>query len=228
MIMDKELFSALDEYMRSCMGDAAHDVEHVYRVLYYALDIARHERDVDIDVLICACMLHDVGRREQTADPSVCHAEVGGDKAYKFLTARGLPESFAEHVRACIRSHRFRKNGSSSSIEAKILFDADKLDVTGAVGIARTLVYRGEVDEPLYTLDEDGLPSDGASDIEPSFFGEYKFKLEKLYDKFYTERGRELALQRRSAAVMFYESLYAEVRGAYSTGKELLQELLGE
>ncbi|MCM1367551.1 MAG: HD domain-containing protein [Roseburia sp.] len=224
--MDRELFSALDGYMRSCMGDSAHDVEHVYRVLYYALDIAEHEQGVDLDVLICACMLHDIGRKEQFDDPSLCHAEVGGDKAYAFLTARGFPESFAESVRACIRSHRFRKDRAPAGTEAKILFDADKLDVTGAVGIARTLVYRGDVNEPLYTLDEQGMPSNGVGDTRPSFFSEYHYKLEKLYDKFYTERGKELAALRRPCAAAFYDSLYAEVSSAYSTGKALLKKAI--
>jgi len=40
----------------------------------------------------------------------------------------GFSEDFAAHVRACIRTHRFRRNDPPASIEAKILFDADKLD----------------------------------------------------------------------------------------------------
>lgn len=212
--------------MRSCMKDSAHDKEHVYRVLYNALDIAESEQNVDYDVLICACLLHDVGRAEQYADPSLCHAEVGGDKAYSFLIGRGFSAEFAERVRSCIRSHRFRKNNQPESVEAKILFDADKLDVTGAIGIARTLVYKGNTNEPLYMLNADGLPSDGIIDTRSSFFHEYHYKLENLYDKFFTVRGKKLALERRAAAVAFYNSIYAEVNESYSTGKELLGKIL--
>ncbi|MBR2145622.1 MAG: HD domain-containing protein [Akkermansia sp.] len=46
------------------MTDSAHDREHVYRVLYAALNLARGEENVNYDVLIAACLLHDVGRRE--------------------------------------------------------------------------------------------------------------------------------------------------------------------
>ena len=121
------------------------------------------------------------------------------------------PFSQSESVKNCIRTHRFRKNDPPQSLEAKILFDADKLDVVGAIGVARTLVYKGTVSDPLYTRKQDGTISDGTDDQVSSFFREYKFKLEKLYDRFYTERGRKLALERRDAARSFYEDLYKEL-----------------
>ena len=61
--MDKKTYEQIEAYMKSCMQDSAHDVEHIYRVLYTALDIAEYEKGVDHDVLICACLLHDIGRR---------------------------------------------------------------------------------------------------------------------------------------------------------------------
>ena len=212
--------------MLSCMRDAAHDKEHIYRVLYNALQIAQAESDVDYDVLITACLLHDIGRDEQFKNPKLDHAEVGGDKAYKFLTDNGFSAEFAEHVKSCIVTHRFRKSRPPESVEAKILFDADKLDVTGAMGVARTLMYKSGVGEPLYSIGEDGMPSNGEGDEQPSFFQEYNFKLKNLYDKFYTKRGRLLAAERKSAAKEFYGSLYAEVESAYKNGKRLLSKFM--
>ena len=209
--------------MLSCMDDSAHDAQHVYRVLYNALEIAKAEPEVDYDILIAACLLHDIGRKDQVANPSLCHAEVGSEKAYRFLLELGLPEDFASHVRHCILTHRFRKNLLPQTIEAKILFDADKLDVTGAVGIARTLLYRGTVLEPLYRLLPDGTISDGTHDIGHSFFREYKFKLEKLHDRFLTEKGAELAKERQAIAKAYYESLYLEVSEGYTAGRTALQ-----
>ena len=224
--MTKEQYGRIESYMRSCMDDAAHDVEHIYRVLYGALDIARFERGVDYDILIAACLLHDIGRREQFEDSSRDHAIVGGDKAYAFLIGEGFGEEFAALVKACIVTHRFRKSNPPKSVEAKVLFDADKLDVTGAMGVARTLVYKGTVNDPLYTIGCDGLPSDGVGDARPSFMQEYKFKLEKLNDRFYTERGRAVAEERRQAAVDFYESLLGEVRSTYSVGRDILGDII--
>lgn len=226
--MKNETYALLEGYMQQCMGDSAHDREHVYRVLHTALQLADGEQNVDPDVLIAACLLHDIGRQEQFADPSLCHASVGGEKAYCFLREKGFPEAFALHVKDCIVSHRFRKNNPPRSIEAKILFDADKLDVTGAIGIARTLLYQGQVTRPLYTRNPDGSIDDGTGDCGDSFFREYKFKLEAIYDRFYTSKGRELAQKRRQAAMSFYENLLAEVRHNDEFGAEALQRLLEE
>ena len=223
--MDKATYQLLENWMHSCMTDSAHDREHVYRVLYTALDLAAQEKTVDMDVLITACLLHDVGRQEQFENPALCHARVGGEKAYRFLLDNGFEEAFARQVKACIVSHRFRKGNPPESIEAKILFDADKLDVTGAIGIARTLLYSGENGRPLYSPAADGRISGGEGDSEDSFFREYKFKLEKIYDRFYTTRGREEALKRKEAAVSYYENLLREVRSSYA-GRLRMEELL--
>lgn len=225
-MMNKETYSLLENYMLSCMEDSAHDKEHVYRVLYQALEIARTENNVDYDVLIAACLLHDIGRKEQFENPSLCHAMVGSDKAYHFLIENGFEVSYAEQVKHCIHTHRFRKNAPPQSLEAKILFDADKLDATGAMGIARTLIYKGIVSDPLYSVSPDGTVLNGENDTEPSFFQEYKYKLEKLYSQFYTARATEIAQKRQRAAVDFYNSLYQEIKTSYHNGKSELDRLI--
>lgn len=226
--MDSAVFSRIEAYMCSCMSDSAHDKEHVYRVLGNALVIADGEREIDHDILVCACLLHDIARADQLKDPSLCHARVGADKAYMWLKSQGWGEEFASAVADCIRTHRFRKNAPPQSLEAKILFDADKLDVVGAIGIARTLAYQGTVGAALYSRTPDGDISDGREDAQPSFFREYHYKLEKLYDRFFTERGAELARQRQAAAVRFYEDLYREILHFDREGKAQLEKILEE
>ena len=222
--MNRQTFTMLERYMHTCMQDSAHDREHVYRVLNNALTIARDEQDVDWDVLITAALLHDISRPEQIADSAVDHASHGADKAYAFLMDKGFTPQFCAHVRSCIRTHRFRKTEPPSTLEAKILFDADKLDVAGAIGIARTLEYNGETGRPIYTRDESGAISDGTGDQMDSFFREYKFKLEGIYEHFLTRRGAELALQRQQTARDFYAALLAEVRD--ESGHDVLQDIL--
>ena len=224
--MDKVAFSKIEAYMCSCMADSAHDKEHIYRVLSNALLIARDETDVDYDVLITACLLHDIGRQDQLRDSGLCHAQVGAQKAFVYLLEQGYSAEFASKVRDGILTHRFRKNCPPESLEARILFDADKLDVVGAIGIARTLAYQGTVGAMLYSRTADGNISDGNGDTEPSFFQEYHYKLEKLYDRFLTKRGAELARQRKGAAVRFYEDLYREISCFDADGKTYLKELL--
>ena len=106
--MTEENYLLWENYMLSCMEDSAHDREHIYRVLYTALEIARTEQDVNYDVLVCACLLHDIGRKEQFENPSVCHAMAGADKAYAFLVENHFTKEFAERVSRCIRVHRCR------------------------------------------------------------------------------------------------------------------------
>ena len=222
--MDKQRWAKLEEYMLLRMQDSAHDRQHVYRVLNNAIEIAKGEDHVNMDVLMVAALLHDIGRADEKADPKADHAVTGGDRAYQVLIDAGYDHAFAEHVRQCIRTHRFRRNDPPATIEAKILFDADKLDVCGAIGIARTLMYSGAHDRPIYTTKEDGSISDGKGDAEDSFFREYRFKLEGMYDRFLTRRGAELARERQRAAVDFYDALLAEVRTG--EGKKAVENLL--
>ena len=210
--MKRQLYELLESYMHSCMDGSAHDTQHVYRVLYSALKIAAGEQDV--------------GRPDQLADPKVCHAQVGADKACVFLTGLGLADTFIQQVCHCIRTHRFSNRCTPQTIEAKILFDADKLDVTGLIGIARTLQYQGQHDEPLYTLGSDGMPGDGTGETKPSFFQEYKRKLEPLYDTFYTATGAAMAQEHKKAAQNFYHTLYRQVSQGFGEGMQALDTLL--
>lgn len=218
-------YDRIETYMLECMRDSAHDREHIYRVLYMALDIAESEPSADFEILTAACLLHDIGRPEQFANPKLCHAEVGSKKAYDFLIGIGWTEERAAHVRDCVYTHRFRSGNPPQSIEAKILFDADKIDVSGAVGMARSLMYRGIVGEPLYSLNADGTVSDGSDTNEPSFFREYHFKLKNVYGKFFTKRGKEIALGRQRAAEEFYNALLSEVKDLEERGRELLRRI---
>lgn len=224
--MEKTKYHLIEKYMLECMSDSAHDKEHIYRVLFVALDIADSEKNVNYDILICSCILHDIGREEQFKKPKLCHAVVGAEKAYSFLINNNFSIDFAKQVALCIKSHRYRANNQPESIEAKILFDADKIDVTGTLGIARTILYTAQVNEPLYSIDENGDVLDGSKDKEPSFFQEYKYKLENLYSKFYTNRGSEIANERMNSAINFYESMIKEVTSSYNIGKTKLTKIL--
>ncbi len=225
--MTKDTYTLIENYMKECMQlDCAHDAEHIYRVLYTALVIAETEDNVDYDVLITACLLHDIGREDQFKDPKLCHALVGSQKAFDFLKAHGFDNDFCEKVKRCIYTHRFRQNDPPDSIEAKILFDADKIDVSGAIGIARTLIYGGTIGRQLYSASAIEAVSDNNDNQEPSFFSEYKRKLEKVYSCFFTAKGAEIAKEKQSIAVAYYNALKNEVTMPYIKGKGYLQSKL--
>ena len=152
--MDRKTFHVLENYMLDMMKDSAHDSLHVYRVLCQALRIARGYNEVNQDILIASCLLHDIGRMKEFQNPKLCHAIEGGKMAYMFMKELGWNEEDCTHIQDCITTHSFRTDNQPKTLEAKILFDADKLDVSGALGIARSLIYKGQVGEPLYAVDE--------------------------------------------------------------------------
>ena len=208
--MESTLLEPIAAYMRACMRDSAHDVAHVRRVVCTALDIADTEPGADRTVVQAAALLHDIGRGAQFRDPAVCHAEAGAAMALPFLRTCGASEPDATRICDCIRTHRFRSDRPLVSLEARILFDADKLDAVGTIGLARSLLHKGKMGEPLIDADEDGR----ALSVPPAgsrcFFHEYAYKLKRLYDRFYTARGRELVALRRPAAEAFMRALAEE------------------
>ena len=217
----KLIFQAEKFMLEYIEEDVAHDRFHIYRVLNLAIDIAQHEEHVDFFILIMACLLHDIGRKEQDKNPEICHAEAGAKIAYHFLIKEGLIEKDALAIKSAIESHRYRSRHAPHSIEAKILFDADTIDVTGAMGIARSLQYEGKHAIPIYNVNSEGNIITGPEQND-SVFKEYKYKLEKLYERLYTERGKELAFQRKQIAQNFYEALLKEVNNSHSTLEKIL------
>jgi uncharacterized protein len=224
--LTKQTFAVLEAFMLTNMTDPAHDSLHIYRVLNTALDIASHEQGVNMETLLAACLLHDIGRERQFANPALCHAKEGAQMAYVWLTEQGWPEDKAAPIRDCISTHRFRGDNLPASLEAKILFDADKLDATGAMAIARTITYKALVGGTLYNLDDEGKVITEGTNHNNSFFEEYNYKLRKVYDRFYTARGRELAAERRIAGEAYYEAMLREVRQGHENGKALLEAAL--
>jgi len=210
--MDREIYNKIETFMLDMMNDFAHDSLHIYRVLHHALDISITHGEINRDVLIASCLLHDIGRNLQFQNPQLCHAVEGGKMAYAYMKKLGWSENLSAHVQSCITTHRFRIGNVPETIEAKILFDSDKLDVSGAIGIARSLIYRGQVGEPLYTVNDKRQIHDGANLADPeSFFKEYHFKLTKVYDQFYTKEAAITAEKRKKIAVSFFAELQREV-----------------
>ncbi len=209
--MTREVFASIRDYMLHMADNAAHDYLHVYRVLYQAMKIAENY-EVDRDVLIAACLLHDIGRKAQLEDKRLCHAVEGGKLAYAFMQALGWEEERCRHIRDCVTTHRFRSDNPPKTLEAKILFDADKLDVTGALGIARSLAYEGQMGEPLYRVEENfQIDRDFSKEAPPSFLKEYNFKLIKLYDRFYTPEAARIAQKRKALMEAYYAELLEEI-----------------
>ena len=224
MNVNKEEYDKIEGYMKKCCGESIHDEEHIYRVLYNALEIADSEENVDINILITACLLHDIARIDELKDKTIDHAVYGSEKAYNWLISNGFDESFSKKTAQCIKTHRYRGNNIPESIEAKILFDADKIDAAGFIGIARTLMYKGVIGEPLY-VKQNGKILDG-TDGNKSFFNEYTYKLSNVYNKLFTDRAKQMTIKMKRDARYFYETLYNDLNNSNIYGQEKIKNLL--
>ncbi|WP_105616435.1 HD domain-containing protein [Vallitalea okinawensis] len=222
--MDRGKYQVIEDYMLSSMdnNDTAHGYQHVYRVLYNALEISK-DYELDDEVLIVSSLLHDIGRDAQTKNSYIDHAEEGAEKAYLYLISNGWSKGKANHIKDCISTH---SNRNACSIEAKIIFDADKLDVIGAIGVARIIAYNGIVSQPLYSVSNNGMVLPGEKNEKDSFFKEYNNNFKKIYDRFYTKKAKEMAKNKKKTSEDYYNKLFEEVYNIHKNGIENLNIVL--
>jgi uncharacterized protein len=151
MIMEAK-YQKIEKTVVRGLSCSAHAMEHVMRVYNLCLHLAKHELNVDLDVLKTAALLHDIARVKEFNDKtgSIDHSALGAEMDEKILRILGYSEKIA-HVKHCIAAHRFRDKVKPQTKEAKILFDADKLDVLGAIGVARSFMIAGQYCQKIYS-----------------------------------------------------------------------------
>jgi len=197
-------------YLDTARG--SHDWEHTLRVCRLCKRLGPVE-GADLDVLLIAAYLHDIGRGHQdSSNGAVCHAEKGARMAEPILQALPLSESQKQNILHCIKSHRFRGNHAPSTPEAKVLFDADKLDAIGAVGVARAYLFAGEVGARLHNPDADIQNTKPYSEDDTGF-REFRVKLCKIKDRVLTRAGRKLARERHDFMEFFFKRFIEEYEG---------------
>jgi uncharacterized protein len=222
----EEIKAKLLRIVEAELACSAHDLEHVKRVCHLCGKLARSCPGLDMEVLETAALLHDIARVKEDHDPSGAtdHAKLGAEMAASILAGIGFPGIKIEAVAHCIRSHRYRSDSPPQSGEAKVLFDADKLDVLGAVGLARSYMLAGEYREKLYApvaLEEyirenltGGVPGGRVKDITKHAANlEYELKFKMLPARLHTPEARALAEERLEYMNAFFQRLQREIRG---------------
>lgn len=212
--------------VRKELSCSAHNLDHSLRVFRLCKLIAKNYPEVDLEVLELAALLHDIGSVIECADASgkTDHALEGSKMALPILSEQGLSKEKIKHIQDCILSHRFKTANKPKTIEAKILFDADKVDSVGAIGIARTFAWAGKNGANLY---KKANLKEYATDnlVGGSFEGrikdktkhspqiEYETKLKGLGNKLYTKRAKEIFDERIKYFESFMERLEKEISG---------------
>jgi uncharacterized protein len=190
----------------------SHDWEHTLRVFHLCRRIGDVEK-ADMDVLLVAACLHDIGRCYQDAtNGKICHAEKGAELAEPLIRPLLLSERRKQNILHCIRSHRFRGNNAPKTIEAQVLFDADKLDAIGAVGVGRAFLFAGEVGARLHNSHAN-IDDTRPYSREDTGYREYRVKLSKIKDRILTAEGKRLAADRDAFMVSFFDRFLSEYEG---------------
>jgi uncharacterized protein len=190
----------------------SHDWEHTLRVFRLCERIGPQE-GADMLVLKAAAFLHDIGRAAQDkANGSICHATRGARMTRKIIAPLPLSATRKHNIEHCVRAHRYRSDQPPSTIEAKVLFDADKIDAIGAVGVARAYLFAGELGACLHNPH---IPIEQSEPYSKNDTGyrEYIVKLSKVKARVLTAEGRRLAEKRHEFMVSFFERFLHEYHG---------------
>jgi uncharacterized protein len=199
-------------------ADSAHGFDHVLRVLALAGRIGEVE-GADAVVLRTAALLHDIGRAEEM-ESGRSHAEAGAERARLILS--DWPPAAADAVVHAIAAHRFRDDVVPETLEARVLFDADKLDSIGAIGVARAYAVAGLRGQPLWGEVQPGYAQaehphelsgrqGQASGHTPAH--EFTVKLSRIKDILFTDTAKKIAEDRDRFMGDFFARLEREVRG---------------
>lgn len=191
--------------------DPAHDFQHILRVYRNAEAIGREE-GADMKVLLAAALLHDLvvypkgsAKRSKSADDSA-------DLAEKVLQERGWPRDKIDEVSYCIRTHSYSKSIVPSTLEGKILQDADRLDALGAIGIARTFSVGGTENRSFYDPADPFCQSQGRQPDDRRWtLDHFQAKLLKLHRTLHTPAARRMARERTKFMELFTEQLRKEI-----------------
>jgi len=204
--------------------DWAHGRSHIERVLRMAKEIGKRE-GANLEIIELAAILHDVFENKEA------HSNIGGfrheiegsKEARKILTGLGASSGTIDAVCHCIESHRKRSGRiEPQTIEAKCLFDADKLDCIGAIGIIRSTFVSFDHQQEFYIEEKDleaykhrNLRRDGTiiDYAQHSSNLEYELSLKDVEKRMYTETGKKIANGRSAFMDEFYSRLGKELKG---------------
>ncbi|MDI6778355.1 MAG: HD domain-containing protein [Patescibacteria group bacterium] len=222
--MNKKI-EKIKEIVRNKLFDCpAHNFDHVIRVYTLAVKLAKGKK-VDINVIKIAALLHDIGGMKEMNDPSgkTDHAIESAKMSKPILKKLGYSDKKIKHITDCIIQHRYRTENMPETLEAKILFDADKLETVGAIGIARAMTWVGrnnasifkKVDIDKYAKENLGGCIKGRikdkTKHSPQIQWETKDK--NILTFLYTDKAKKMAKERMKFSIDFFKRLEREIKG---------------
>ena len=120
-------------------GELHHGWPHLNRVRNYAVHIAKKE-GADAFVVALAALMHDIAKIKYGSTVKN-HAKKSALMAGLILEKIGLEKEIIEKVCNCIKTHSRNEAPYPKTLEQKCLYDADGLELVGAVGVMRSALY---------------------------------------------------------------------------------------
>lgn len=204
---------------REGSGDAAHDYDHIERVMALADTIQAREGG-DLPTIWAAVAFHDIGQ-ERERRYGGDHAQIGAQLAAELLTNTQFPQRAIPAVQQAIYDHRLTGGRIPQLIEGRILYDADKIDSLGAIGIGRLYTITGRYNQKVYSP----VPDDIMEPVDPLVVRrlrrdpnyspsiEFQLLFGNLPERMMTATGREMAQERFAFMEEFFERLRQEAEG---------------
>jgi uncharacterized protein len=190
-------------------ADAAHDMEHIRRVVHSARQLALAEQ-AELAVVVPAAWLHDCISVPKNSPLRNQASRLAADAALAYLSAAGYPEQHLAPIAHAIQAHSFSAKIAPRTIEAMVVQDADRLDAIGAIGIARCLALGGALGRQLYDPLEP-FPLQRTPDDNRASLDHFYTKLFKLGDLMQTAAGRAEAAKRTAFMQAFLAQLGEEI-----------------
>jgi len=168
--------------------DAAHDINHVLRVVKSAKQLCQPEQAI-AEIVVPAAYLHDcvslAKNHPQRSQSSVLAAE----KAIAFLKEINYPKKWFDGIYHAIAAHSFSAGIKPETTEASIVQDADRLDALGAIGITRWMQVSTQLGTPLYHP-QDAFCDNRQPDDKQYAVDHFYVKLLRLADTFNTQSAK--------------------------------------
>ncbi|NTW98127.1 MAG: HD domain-containing protein [Oscillochloris sp.] len=191
------------------VADAAHDREHVRRVVANARALAA-ESGANLDIVLPAAWLHDCVTVPKDSPQRPLASTMSATTASAFLAMSAFPPMLIPSIAHAIAAHSFTAGVAPLTLEARVVQDADRLDALGAVGVARCLMLGVQLGRPLYHPDEP-FPVTRPADDAVSSVDHFFTKLLGLAASMATEAGRAEAERRTAFMRDFLRQLGHEI-----------------
>ena len=202
-----EIYNEVKKWMRK--NDPAHDFEHVLRVYETAKMICTKEK-ANKKLVLYSVLLHDITSFPKNDKRSKISSTKSSKEAKKILKKFSFPDEEIKIISNAIEDHSFSKNKKPTSLEGKILQDADRIDAIGAIGIARTFAVGGSENRPFYNKSDPFCSIRNPNDQNWTLDHFYK-KLLVIESKMNTKSGKKEAKRRTKILRRFLTDLKREI-----------------